>query len=523
MKKTIQIHIGGEQFHIDDDAFNILRQYLDALKLHFNKEGETGKEIISDIEQRIAELLKNKITESKQVVTSEDVNEIIKTLGSIEDFEYEEDDQVNADFQEYRGHRRFYRDGENNYVGGVAAGLAAYFNIDPIWIRLAFIALFFVKGIGLLIYAVLWIIVPKAITTSQKLEMKGKPVTISTIEKSIAGEYQSIKSSFSNWSQSERTRNAFQHIVKAFSYILVAIFKFLLYTVGIVFLIAGSLFLVTIVMLFLGHFGPFHSHYFFNEWIFSDFSEWISNPTHFRLLAISLFALVFIPVVSLIYAGIKILFHIDTKSMVLRATALTAWILALILFLTVLFAEASNISLEAIGSGSKSVTVQNDIPFHIIVRDNIDKEHIYSYSVFGYTILHNRRLDEVYGRVSITFIPAKDQKDITYSVQRYLRNISMIYTNDYLDDFNYYADISDSTLILDKYFEVDEEDFWRLGKIVVEIKVPVNACINFDSEICSLLSSHEREQYCEESHLAGKDCIMTSDGLVATGAIKNSR
>ena len=293
MKKTVQMHIGGGQYHIDDDAFNILQQYLDALKTHFDKEGETGKEIISDIEQRIAELLKNKITESKQVINAEDINEIIKTLGTIEDFKYAEDNPEDAALHEYRAHRRFYRDCENNYLGGVAAGLGAYFNIDPVWIRIAFIALLFVKGIGLLIYAVLWIVVPKALTTAQKLEMKGKPVTINTIEKSIAGEYQSIKSNFSSWSQSEKTRNAFQDIVKAFSTIVIALFKFLLYAIGIVFLITGSLFLAAIVMLFFGQFDTFHTYDLFRGWIIPDFTGWISNPTHFRLLAISLFALVF--------------------------------------------------------------------------------------------------------------------------------------------------------------------------------------------------------------------------------------
>ncbi len=89
MKKTIQINIGGRHFHMDEDAFHKLNHYLESLKAHFATEGETGKEIMEDIEQRIAELLEKKITDGKQAVSLEDVNEAIGILGKVEDFVYE--------------------------------------------------------------------------------------------------------------------------------------------------------------------------------------------------------------------------------------------------------------------------------------------------------------------------------------------------------------------------------------------------------------------------------------------------
>jgi phage shock protein PspC (stress-responsive transcriptional regulator) len=523
MKKTVQMHIGGGQYHIDDDAYNLLQQYLEALKIHFEKDGEAGKEIIADIEQRIAELLKNIITESKQVVTSKDIDEIIKTLGTIEDFNYAEDGKEDSSPYDRRANRRFYRDCESNYLGGVAAGLGAYFNIDPVWIRLAFIALLFLKGAGLLVYAVLWLVVPKAVTTAQKLEMKGKPVTINTIEESISEEYQKVKSNINSWSQSQKTRNTLQDIVKAFATLVVAVFKFFLYAIGIIFLITGSLFLAALVVLFVGQIEPFQPYDFLSGWIVPDLSGWISNPTNFRLLAISLFALVLIPLVSLIYAGIKILFHIKTKSVVLRATALTGWILALILFLTVLFSEISNFSVEAMGSDSKSIASQQNSTLYIDVNDNLSKEHTITYSIFDYDILHDKKRDAVYGQASLTFLPVTDQQEITYSVKRYLRNVSMNNAHEYLDEIRYHAKINDSVLVLDQYFEMDEKDFWRFGKVEVEVKVPVNACVNFHPNVCSLFYSQDRERYCVDSLLAGKKCIMTRDGLTAAGEIKNSR
>lgn len=523
MKKTIQIHIGGDQFHMDDDAYTQLRQYLDALKMHFEKDGESAKEIISDIEQRIAELLKNRITESKQAITVEDINEVIKTLGSIEDFQYVEDNTEDTGPHDHRANRRLYRDSENNYIGGVAAGLGAYFNIDPVWIRIAFIVLLFFKGIGFLIYGVLWLVIPKAITTAQKLEMKGKPVTISTIGKSVSGEYQNVKSNFSNWTQSENTRNTLHEMTSALTKVILFIFKVFLYAFGIVFLIIGSLFLAFILMLFFGSIDIFHSHGLFSGWPIPDFTGWISNPANLKLLAISLFVLVLIPLVSLIYAGIKISFHIQTKSVVLRATALTAWILALILFFTVLFSEMSHVSIEAMGSDSKTLTLRPNSTLYIDINDNINEEHTLSYSVFGFNILHNKRRNEIYGKTSITIIPVTDQKDISYSVKRYLRKVSISKSLNDFKEVEYNVQVEDSVLILDKYFEMDEDDFWRFGKVVVELKVPVDTRVHFDSEICNLLNSEQHAQYCVNHNFTESTCIMTEDGLVALEAYKNTR
>lgn len=523
MRKTIQINIGGGQFHIDDDAYTQLRQYLDALKTHFEKDAESAKEIIADIEQRIAELFRSKITEGKQAITGEDVNEVIKTLGSIEDFQYAEEITDDPGTQDRRANRRFYRDSVNNYLGGVAAGLGAYFNIDPLWIRIAFIVLLFFKGIGLLIYAVLWLVVPKAITTAQKLEMKGKPVTISTIEKSIAGEYQNVKSNFSSWTQSEKTRSNFHEMISALTRIFLFVFKVFFYAVGIVFLIIGSFFLAAILMLFFGSVDVFNSHGLFSGWLLPDLTEWVSNPANLKLFAISLFVLILIPFVSLLYAGIKIVFHIQTKSVILRATALTAWILALILFFTVLISELSHASIETMGSDSHNVAVQSNSTLYIDLNDNINEEQTISYSVFGFTLLHNKRRDEIYGKASITIIPVSDQKEVSYSIKRYLRNVSIYDVHDDLDKVDYTIQTEDSGLVLDKYFKMDEEDFWRFGKVVVEIKVPVGTRVHFDREICNLLNSEQHKQYCVDHDFAGTFCIMTKDGLVAPDTFKNTR
>ena len=186
MKKTVTINISGIIFHIDEDAFDRLSIYLGTIKSYFtNSEGRD--EIIADIEARIAEMLQAKISESKQVITIQDIDEVISIMG--------EPEQIGADngaepkqakiHSETKTHKRLFRDPDNKVLGGVCGGIGAYFNIDPIWIRVAFIAALFIFGSGPLLYIILWIIIPQATTSTERLEMRGEPINISNIEKSI--------------------------------------------------------------------------------------------------------------------------------------------------------------------------------------------------------------------------------------------------------------------------------------------------------------------------------------------------
>ena len=182
MKKTIKIKLGGIIFHIDEDAYDMLRSYLDSLKDHFSGM-EGGAEVIDDIEIRIAEIFESKSNDPNKVIEKEDVKKMIDTMGEARDILEEED---NGTYQRTyrRTGKRFYRDPDNAVLGGVCGGLGAYFNVDPIWFRILFIVLIFAYGAGL-VYLILWIVIPKAETASQKLEMKGENVTVQNLERTI--------------------------------------------------------------------------------------------------------------------------------------------------------------------------------------------------------------------------------------------------------------------------------------------------------------------------------------------------
>lgn len=193
MKKTLNINIRGIVFHIDEDAYEKLNRYLGEINNHFKKK-KGQEDIINDIENRIVELFQQKLTDKKQVITMEDVDEIINIMGHPSDFDQDSEEETTTTVGTgTKRPRRLFRDIDNRMIGGVCSGLGAYTNVDQMWFRIAFIVSVFIGGAGILVYLVLWIITPPAKTVSEKLEMQGDPVTISNMEKAFKEEMSELK------------------------------------------------------------------------------------------------------------------------------------------------------------------------------------------------------------------------------------------------------------------------------------------------------------------------------------------
>jgi phage shock protein PspC (stress-responsive transcriptional regulator) len=171
MKKNISINISGIIFHIEEDGYDALKRYLDSIQKYFSS-FEDNSEIIADIESRIAEIFLTKLNEGKQIITQEDVKSLIATMGSVSDFKAaeeqeagQEDAQSNTNqSKSYQSapsaSKQLFRDQNRKILGGVCAGLANYFNVDAVWVRLFFALLTAGWGVGLLIYLIMWIVVP---------------------------------------------------------------------------------------------------------------------------------------------------------------------------------------------------------------------------------------------------------------------------------------------------------------------------------------------------------------------------
>lgn len=160
MKKTFTVNIGQSIFNIDEDAYDILKKYLISVKKYFNTIDDQG-EIIKDFELRIAENFSSKISVDKKSIDLGDVRKMIKIMGTLDDFKEAYGSEINQETQDNDTYydRKLYRDSSNRIIAGVASGIAQYFKIDPIIVRILLI-LASLGGLGLIAYIICWIGVP---------------------------------------------------------------------------------------------------------------------------------------------------------------------------------------------------------------------------------------------------------------------------------------------------------------------------------------------------------------------------
>lgn len=247
MKKTINANIGGIEFTLNEDAYNALEGYLENLKKYF-RETEGTDDIMEDIEARIAEILQERMAKSA-IVEIKDVEAVQATIGFPEDFETPDSEEEasgekTTDGTVYLG-KRFFRNPDDKMLGGVCSGISAYFGIDPIWLRLAFVIGTIFYGTGFWIYIVLWIVIPEAKTTTEKMQMRGERVNIDNIKRTVQDEVNNVGErvkSFADeareWTGKKSTTDPIRNFFNAVGDLLRGIGKAI-----------GKLFLVFIVLL----------------------------------------------------------------------------------------------------------------------------------------------------------------------------------------------------------------------------------------------------------------------------------
>lgn len=192
MTRTININLGGLLFHVDDNAFSLLNAYLTAIEKQLNGD-PSKKEIMADIEARIAELFNERKNRETDVILIEDVNAVISIMGEPDSFgTYHETSDSSFKYSD-KAPKRLYRNPDERVLGGVCSGLAAYFDTE-VWIfRVLFVIFSFFFFTSVIVYLVLWIVVPEAITPEQKLEMRGRPVTIDNLKQTVKEEFEKVK------------------------------------------------------------------------------------------------------------------------------------------------------------------------------------------------------------------------------------------------------------------------------------------------------------------------------------------
>lgn len=249
MKKTLTVNLGGTVYHIDDDAYNLLDNYLNNLRYHFRKE-EGADEIVRDMETRIAELFDEYIRTGLQVITVEQVEAVIARMGNPEDLNTDDDEEKKETEQHAYSNgpaRRLFRNPDDRVLGGVLSGLSAYFGWDVTLIRIGALVLgCFVHGL-ILAYLIAWIIIPLARTATEKLQMRGEPINMENIGRTVTEGFDKVN----DYVHSEKPRSFLRQLGNAIVKIAGFIIKFILVLLAICLtpvLLAGLVVLFALLM-----------------------------------------------------------------------------------------------------------------------------------------------------------------------------------------------------------------------------------------------------------------------------------
>lgn len=495
MKKNISINIGGIIFHIEEDGYEKLQSYLSEINAYFRKYDDYT-EIIADIEGRVAEIFSGKLSKDKEVITIEDVEQLIVTMGTVADFaSIEEDESYEEPVKtesKLETPRRFYRDLKHKVLGGVCSGLAHYYKVDPLWARILFLILFFgfiiippasgiavilyialwialpgvdnleedrkikklyrnpddkvlggvasglaayfgtetaiirlifvlsvlLFGTGVIIYIVLWFIAPEAKTMTDKMQMKGDPVTLSNIE-------HSVKKNLQNDPDKDETPvvsillfpfrligKLFEFLGKALGPLLEVLGKFLRIAFGLLLMLVSFSMILTLVVLLGAVIGIYVSPDF---WLDGLPLSVVTNT----IPTVGAFAGVFalgIPSLALGFLGLRLLTLKPVVSNAVTWTMFGVWVVASIVSVSSIPGVVKSFEDENSIVGQETFILENKT----LVLDAREQE-MESYDAVQLTIRPHESSEillekEIIARGSSKDDALKNAKMISYSV-----------------------------------------------------------------------------------------------------------
>ncbi len=537
MKKAIKINISGVIFHIDEDAYERLSSYLKSVELYFSKK-EGGREIVDDIEARMAELFQARVTEkNKEVITIQEVEDVISIMGDPSQFveeaeEIEDDggDGAKRSRRTVRSARRLYRDPDSAVLGGVCGGLGAYFGIDPVIMRILFVILFIVgHGVWGLVYIVLWIAIPKAVSIAQKLEMRGERVTISNIEKTVKQEYEDVKDKWKGFEKSEgcrRTHSAVEEMFSVIGRIFLVIAKVILVLIGVALVFAGF----ALLMSFLGVFF-FQSTIFSLGWFSGSFfplGRFLSafiEPVNLTVFLVALFLVVIIPLVSLIYGGIKLIFQVKAKDRGIGIVALVIWIAAVSAMFTLGFIESrkfafrgvyqENVALEA--TPSKTLYLQLEETANMATLEELTRFRGHHWGPVringaGRGLYLDPGRDIFWSRPSLA-IRHTGAAVPELAVVRTARGPGQLAADMNAENMVYNWEIRDSVLIIDNLFTTGTESHWNFGGVNLRLNLPEGYTVHLGERTDRIITSARNTERADIRSMTGKKWVMSAEGL----------
>lgn len=529
MEKTIIINIGNTIIHIEERAYEFLKAYLNEVKQHFANHAD-DLEIVTDIENRITELLTEQLEEQKkQVVDTESVNFVIGQMGRVQDFdtvEEGEEQPLHEPVYQSVADKKLYRDMDERVIAGVCAGVAHYINFEVKWIRLAAVLTMFLGGTGLLVYALLWIIMPKAKSRIEKMEMKGEPANLQGFQKNLDEELQAVKERLS-----EVNKHA-QPLITRFGNFIGEFFEWLgrfisgtgkviFKIIAIIIVIFGVLFLLALII------GVAAFQGFWDASVYEYFPFSIIDYSNRGIILVSAFIVFFIPILALVLFSIRVAFSKQAINKTLSFALLIIWLAGV----ATAGYQAARISSEFKQHAELTQTTDlKTLPTYII---DIDKSKYFSKEdSIAYHINSNQKNQIVVDdfedgpfvspnniRININ----KSENGATRLIQKYesqgktfasalqnAQNISYTYAS------------KDESLIFNPRFQLRKGAIWRNQEVWLNLEIPVGTKVVIKEDSYRYINNIGTWDCVnrENDHDDYSTWIMTEDGLKCVAQLR---
>ncbi len=484
MNKTVNINIGGMIFHIDEDAYQKLTRYFEAIKRSLsNSSGQD--EIMKDIEMRVAELLIEKQKSDKHVINNKDVDEVITIMGQPEDYKIDDDtdEKATEPFYPHTKSKKLYRDKDRGTIAGVCKGLSHFLGIDATWIKIIFL-LFAFTGFSIIAYVVLWIAMPKAITTSEKLEMTGEPVTISTIEKKVREEFDSVSNKFKNADYDKmgnEIKSGANKVADGIGDVFMNIFKIFAKILGAIIIVFSSLSLLGIsiasIILIFSSSMP-------DNYILNHISTPIGLETPLWVQGILFLLAAGIPMFFFLILGLKLLVtNLKSIGNIAKYSLLAIWIIAVGVLISLGIKEATQIAYD--GKDIKKETI-NLLPTDtlLIKFKNNDFYSKDSYHNSDFRLTQDEKNNEIIYSNNVTIGIMKTDEPLPYlQVEKLSVGKSALEAKNRAEKIKYGYKIEGSQLILDNYLLTDVANKFRGQKVELFLYLPKGILFKADENV----------------------------------------
>ena len=529
MNKTININLGGIFFHIDEVAYQKLKGYLDAIRRSLSDDPKGRDEIITDIESRIGELLSARVKDVRQVINEQDIDEVIEVMGKPED--YMVDDEIFNDdsYGNYRSQKskKLYRDGSDRFLGGVSSGMAHYLNIDVIWVRLGWLVAAFGFGFGFIVYPILWILLPEATTTAEKLEMEGAEVNISNIEKKIRDEISEASTRVKHGIDevSEKVKNAdykkygaraksgSQDFVDTLGKIFVTIFMIIGKFIGVLLIIVS---VATILGLLVGLFTVGSLDFIHEDWLFRNSMMYNSSGLPIWVLSILTFVLVAVPFFFLFALGLRILSN-NTKSIgkTARFSLLGIWIVALLMAIFFGTRQFMNSAYDGSVTNTQELLYSPTDTLEVKMVDNKDISKVSTLKRHWKSeiVLDTDNQEKIYSNNIRFNILASDNETMYTKVRKLSQGQSRKDARDNADFIQHGYELVDDELRINGFFLADLNNRFSEQKVYVDLYLPEGQVIYLDNSTRTFLYDVDNVQSIYDNDMVKHYFKMTSEGL----------